>query len=116
MCCFQFPNSLQRLTLHNVKPPLAKSGCFEIRGASPSACGWKELVCSSLRGVGCYIPGTGFPLRRLLRLASDDLQGYGGGINLPQPGGPGSSILVYILQELDGQVQSQSKQLKSRYH
>jgi hypothetical protein len=25
-------------------------------------------------------PGTGFPLHRLLRLASDDLQGYDGGI------------------------------------
>jgi hypothetical protein len=48
-----------------------------------------------------------FPLRGLLRLASDDLQGCGGGIlTLPQPGGPDPRI--YIPQELDGQVQSQS--------
>jgi hypothetical protein len=44
---------------------------------------------------GLVIPqGTGFPLSHLLRLA------------LPQPGGPGPPI--YILQEQDGPVQSQS--------
>jgi hypothetical protein len=68
-------------------------------------------TCSSIyipqeQGDPVIPPGTGFPLRRLLRLASDDFQGYGGGIlTHPQPGGPGPRI--YIPQELDGQVQSQ---------
>jgi hypothetical protein len=40
-------------------------------------------------------PGTGFPLRRLLRLASYDLRGYGGGIlTLPLPGGTGPCIYI----------------------
>jgi hypothetical protein len=43
-------------------------------------------------------PGIGFPLRRLLRLASYDSQDYGGGIlTLPLPGGTGPCI--YSLQE-----------------
>jgi hypothetical protein len=42
-------------------------------------------------------PGAGFPLRRLLRLASYGSQGYGGGIlTLPRPGGPGPHIYIYI--------------------
>jgi hypothetical protein len=43
-----------------------------------------------------------------LYVASYDSQGYGGGIlTLPQPGGPGPC--VYIPQEQDGLVQSQSQ-------
>jgi hypothetical protein len=43
-------------------------------------------------------PDTGFPLRRLLRLASYDSQGYGGGIlTLPLPEGTGPCI--YTFQE-----------------
>jgi hypothetical protein len=44
-------------------------------------------------------PGTGFPLRRLLRLASFNSQSYGGGILI---------LCTYFIQEQDGPVQIQS--------
>jgi hypothetical protein len=60
------------------------------------------------QGGPVILPGIGFPLRRLLRLASDDSQAYGVGIlTLPQRG-------IYIVQEHDGPVYSQSQKPKSR--
>jgi hypothetical protein len=51
-------------------------------------------------------------------VASNDSQGYGGGIlTVPQPGGPG--LRIYIPQEQDGPVQSESqkswRKLQTRY-
>jgi hypothetical protein len=57
-------------------------------------------------GWPSYTPGTGFPLRRLLRLASYNPPGYGGGI-LTLPFSRGTGPCIYSLQEWDGPVQSQ---------
>jgi hypothetical protein len=71
---------------------------------SPNLNGQVPVFISPMNRVAQLYPGAlRFPLCCLLH----DSQGYGGGIlALPQPGGPCPGI--YILQEQNGPVQSQS--------
>jgi hypothetical protein len=56
-----------------------------------------HLYISQEQGGQVIPPGTEFPLRCLFRLASNDSQGYGGGIlTLPLPVGPVPRIYIYI--------------------
>jgi hypothetical protein len=63
---------------------------------SPNLEGQVPVFISPRNRVDPVIPsGTGFSLRRLLRLASYDSQGYSGGIlTLPLPGGTGPFIYM----------------------
>jgi hypothetical protein len=62
------------------------------------------------QGGSVLPPGTGLPLRRLLRLT-----GLGGSYSNPPPTWKARSPYMYIPQEQDGPVQSQSQKAKLHY-
>jgi hypothetical protein len=117
-CCLKFCGLVSLGRPLWLNGPSRSELCFTVsdclRLPQPAGPG-SRIYIPQEQGGPVILPGTGFPLGRLLRIASYDSQGYGGGIpTLSQHRRPGPGI--YILQEQDGLVQSQMSKIKSKLH